>query len=62
MGPDFDLQDGGILGTGEGGEGLSAGGTPPLVGRQFEDLLDGGEVGVVAAFGAGLAALLPAWP
>ena len=60
MGPDLDLQDGGLVGAGEGREGLSAAGAPLLFGGQFDDLLDGGQVGVVAALGSRLAPLLSA--
>ena len=60
MGADLDLQDRGVVGAGEGGEGLSAAGAPLLFGGQFEDLFDGGQVGVVAAFGSRLPALLAA--
>jgi hypothetical protein len=48
MGPDFHLQDGGVVGAREGGEGLSALGTTLLFRRQFEDLFDGGQMGIVA--------------
>ena len=60
MGTDLDLQDRGVVGAGEGGEGLSAAGTSLLFGGQFEDLFDGGQVGVVAAFGSRLSPLLSA--
>lgn len=50
MGADLDLQHGGVVGAGKRSERLSAPGAPLLGRRQFEDLLDGGEVGVVPAY------------
>ena len=60
MGPDFDLQDRGVVGARKGGERLSAAGTSLLFGGQFDDLFDDGQVGVVAAFGSWLSPLLSA--
>src|SRR5512135_2059977 len=60
MGPDFDLQDCGVVGAGERGERLSAAGTPLLFDGQFDDLFHGGQVGVVPAFGSWLSPSLSA--
>jgi hypothetical protein len=60
MSPDFDLQDGGIVGAREGGKRLSAVGTSLRFGGQFDDLFDSGQVGVVATFGSRLSPLLSA--
>jgi hypothetical protein len=62
MGTDLDFQHGGVVGAGEGREGLSAAGTPLLFGGQFEDLFDGGQVGIIPAFGSGSPPLLSARP
>jgi hypothetical protein len=60
VGPDFHLEDLTILGAGELLEGRAAAGALPLpVIGQFDDLLEGGRVRVVAARGGGLAGLLP---
>jgi hypothetical protein len=50
MGADFDFQDRSVVGAGERSERLSAARTPLLFDGQFEDLFDGGQVGVIAAF------------
>ena len=62
IGADLDLEHGGVVGAGEGREGLSAAGTPLLFDGQFEDLFDGGQVGIVAAFGSRPPPLLSAAP
>jgi hypothetical protein len=60
MGADLDLQNGGVVCAGEGSKRLSAPGASLLVRRQFEDLFDGGQVGIIAAFGPRLSRLLAA--
>jgi hypothetical protein len=58
MGPDIDLQDGGILSAWEIGERLTTPRATALVGRQdlvFDNL---GEVGIIAALRTGPTALL----
>src|SRR5512135_715249 len=62
MGADLDLQHGGVVGAGEGSGRQSAPGATPLFRRQFQDLLGGGEVGVVTAFGPRPPSLLSAGP
>src|SRR5207244_4666627 len=60
--PDLDLQDGGILGAADGGEGAA---TAPAVALGAGDLTildDGGQVSIVAAARPRPAALLAAWP
>ena len=64
MGPDIDLQDGGILGAWEIGERLTTPRAVALVGRQDLVFDNGREVGIIAAFRTGPTALLatrPSW-
>ena len=58
MGPDVDLQDGGILGAWEIGEGLTTLRAAALVGRKDLVFDIGEEVGIIAAFRTGPTALL----
>src|SRR5262249_22364598 len=51
-----------VLGAGEGQQGQAAAGAVFLAFGEVEGLLDDGQVGVVAAFGAGLSGLLAARP
>jgi hypothetical protein len=60
MGLDVDLQEGGILGAADGGEGASAVATTALVAGEDVVLDEGGQVGIVAASRTGLAGLLAA--
>jgi hypothetical protein len=60
MGPDFDFQDGGVLGTAEGGKGSAAAPAQALLRGEFVLFADGGEVGVVTAARARPAGLLAA--
>jgi hypothetical protein len=62
MGADLDLEDGGVVRARERGEGLSTAETTLLLGRQLNDLLDRGQMGIIPALGPGLARSLPAWP
>src|SRR5439155_10501218 len=60
MGPNLDLQDGGILGAADGGERAAAAPAATLVARDLPLLQDGGQVGVVAAARPRPAALVAA--
>jgi hypothetical protein len=62
MRADLDFQDHAVVGAGEGGEGLSAAGTPLPFGGQLEDLFDSGQVGIIAAWVSGSPPLLSARP
>jgi hypothetical protein len=62
MGPDFDLEDFGILGTRKVGEGLTTPRTHALVGRKDMIFDDRRQMGMIAAFWSWFAALLSAWP
>src|SRR5512135_3391532 len=62
MGVDFDFQDGRVVGARERGEGPSAVFPTLRFGRQFDDLLDGGQMGISAAYGSRFPAWLAAWP
>src|SRR5438128_1479800 len=59
---DFDLQNRGILGAANGGEGAATAAAVALVPGDLLVLQDGGQVGVVAAAGPGPARLLTASP
>jgi hypothetical protein len=60
MGTDFDLQDRGVVGAGEGGQRRSTTRTPLLFGREFHDLFDGRQMRVVPSFGPWLPPALSA--
>src|SRR5436305_5845785 len=62
MGLDLDLQDGGILGAADGSEGVAAALAPAGRVGEFPVLVNGGQVGVVAAAWPPLAALLAPAP
>jgi hypothetical protein len=62
MGPDLDLQDFGILGAREVGEGLTTPRAPALIGRKDVILGNGWKMRMIPASRPRLAALLPAWP
>ena len=51
MGPDVDLQEDGILGAGELGEGLTTPGATALFGGQGVVFGDGREVGMITSLG-----------
>ena len=57
---DLDLEDLAVLGAGERHEGQTAAGAVTLAFGQVKDLFNGGQAGVIAAFGPGLAGLLAA--
>ena len=61
MGSDLDFQDGAVVGSGEGSEGLTALRAVLLVGRHVEGFRDDRQVAVVAALGSGASLLLAAW-
>ena len=59
---DFDLQDGGLLGAADGGEGSATAVAVTVGAGDFVYFDDGGEMAVVAALRCWLAPLLAAWP
>jgi hypothetical protein len=61
VGPDLDLQEGGVLGAADGGEGSAATLTAALRAGDFPVLHDGGQMGIIAASRPWLAGLLAAW-
>jgi hypothetical protein len=62
MGPDIDLEDDRILGTGKVVEGLAALRTTTLLRGELVVLDDSREVGIITSFGTGLAGLLASGP
>jgi hypothetical protein len=62
MGLDFDLQEGGVLGAADGGEGAAAGPAAALLPRDLVFFDEGGQVGIVAAAGPRPTGLLAAPP
>ena len=62
MGPDLDLQDFGILGAREVGEGLTTPRAPAPIGRKDVILGDRRKMRLIPASRPRLAAPLPAWP
>src|SRR5262245_59491117 len=62
MGLDLDLQDGGVLGAADGGEGPAAGPAAALLPRELVVFDDAGQVGIVAAAGPRPPGLLAAPP
>jgi len=59
---DLDLQDGGILGAADGGEGSATTVAMAVCGRDVAFFDEGGEVAVIASLRSWLAPLLAAWP